>query len=162
MTYPKDGLYYLQNSSKPDCYATIRSGEDVLRGDTINGPPIEKSRKWRLTEVNQSDASGLSQFYCTLTQEKDNDTLGVKAIKDFQPIYSIDGSQSWFLDQASEGYTIGVTGHDGRYTWHLRDTGEPVCAPLLFRKVFLLNLAQIVISIQGIMPSQSWKFLPAE
>ncbi|KAG2127689.1 hypothetical protein DEU56DRAFT_820070 [Suillus clintonianus] len=139
----KDGLYYIKSSSNLGCYASIRYGEDVLCGVRIN--PMEYSQKWRLTQVNQSDASGRPQFFCALTKEEDNGSLGVKAIKNSEPVYSITGSHSWFLRQNEEGYTIGLIAHENaneiEYTWCLGNDYEPVRAHPFFVKCLCLTSA---------------------
>ncbi|KAG0694162.1 hypothetical protein DFH29DRAFT_1006588 [Suillus ampliporus] len=146
MPYPKPGVYYIQSSSKLDCYASIRhGGERVLRGESLD--PRQYSQKWRLDYVNDADNSTSTLVLCAFTEadSKDKFSLGVNSVEQYQPVYGLDSSQSWFLKQTDIGYIVGKLSADPVYTWYLGKKGEP-----------------IVIINDGRTEAQSWQFVPAD
>ncbi|KAG2127693.1 hypothetical protein DEU56DRAFT_982683 [Suillus clintonianus] len=144
MPYPAPGTYHIQSSSKPDCYASIRYGEDALRGEPID--PSQYSQTWRL-DYNE-DTSDTPRLWCALTIAGYTSSLGVKSINDHQPVcIAADSSAwSWFLKQTNEGYVIGLLSSRGNeYNWFLSDKDE-----------------QIVVIGGDKSEPQSWRFVKAE
>ncbi|KAG0694160.1 hypothetical protein DFH29DRAFT_1006587 [Suillus ampliporus] len=139
MSFPEgDKIYYLQSSRKPDYYASIRTGERVLRGERSN--PSDYSQQFLLKyDINDADSS---QAFCTLTDVGDKILLGVNSVDQFQPVYGLDRAQAWILRPANAGYSIGQLSEGREYTWTIGNEGDP-----------------IVIS-SGIVNAESWQFVP--